>query len=139
MHGKIFLITFFLVLLSCGKDGAERDLQYTEIRPVVLQGLVNSKGYDQRNNQTIDKTIYNDKAKASFSLYSDGKIFYEIIGVGSGEGSWRDKGSYLELTADTGLFDMVLEIRTKDNENFEFHYRDRHGFNIVNAQMKNVD
>lgn len=135
---KIFLI--FSVLLSCGgKKGSERELTFTKLKPEVFKSLVNDHSFIQRSNQTLEKTIYSDKAKAYFSIYDDGKIYYDIPGVGTGEGTWKDKGTYLELIADTGLFDMILEIRTKDNENFEFHYRDRFGFNIVPAKVKNVD
>lgn len=126
-----------LILASCGQDSPS-DAEYVELTPAVYGSLVNNFPASAGGNQNLDKTIYSDEAKAYFSLYSDGKLYYEITRVGSGVGEWVEKDGYLELTADTGLFDMILKIKSKDNKTYEFHYRDRFGFNVVQADVKNI-
>lgn len=133
---SIFLTLFCFVLLSCGKGTPYKS---AEISNESFNSLINAYSINEGKNQTIDRTLYNDDAKVYISLYSDGHFFYEVPGVGRGIGDWTRQKYSLKLIADVGIFDMKINIKTKDNKKFEFHYMDRFGFNVVDATFKNIN
>ena len=124
-----------IVLFNCGKEKSEPE--FSEFNTDNVTSLVNSYEAKDGGNKELDKIIFNENKGIYFSLFDDNIMTYELVGLGEGRGIWELTENALQIKADTGLFDMIIDIREKGSEGLHFYYRDRYGPQVVKVDIKN--
>ena len=130
----LFLL-FTLMINSCGKEKSEAE--FYEFNQDKLIEVTNNYSSDLAGTSELEKTIFNEEKGIYFKLFKDNILTYKLIGLGEGEGFWNIKEKALVMNADTGLFDMYIEIKQHNENDLYFHYRDRFGRQVVKVQTNN--
>jgi hypothetical protein len=128
-------VFFIFILISCGKEKSE--VEFQEFDKEKLVSVINNYSSEDGGNKELDKIIYNEDKGIYFSLFKDNIMTYELVGLGVGKGIWELTDTSLIIKADTGLFDMIIDIKEKGTEGLHFFYRDRFGSQVVKVNIKN--
>lgn len=131
----VLSLLMIFVLVNCGKEKSAPE--FSEFNAENVASLVNSYEAKDGGNKELDKIIFNENKGIYFSLFDDNVMTYELVGLGEGRGIWEITENALQIKADTGLFDMIIDIREKGTEGLHFYYRDRFGPQVVKVDIKN--
>ncbi len=135
MFIRYLYVFFIFILISCGKEKSE--VEFQEFDKEKLVSVINNYSSEDGGNKELDKIIYNEDKGIYFSLFKDNIMTYELVGLGVGKGIWELTDTSLIIKADTGLFDMIIDIKEKGTEGLHFFYRDRFGSQVVKVNIKN--
>jgi len=134
------LVTIF-IFCSCGltKNGKETEVKHFYASEVEFSKLVNTKTIPTTPDLGFDIFLENQEYPIELSLYKDGRWYYDLPNLGSGNGTWKFVDGEIKLFAKRSLFDMHIKIISLDekNETFGITFKDRFGpqflkMNVIN-------
>ncbi len=135
------LFSLLLIFSSCQpvEKSEPSALRFFKVDSNDLNSLVNEKALPAIPDLTSDKTILNRDYPIEVALYNDGQFFYDLPNLRTGKGTWKIEDGMVKLNADTGIFDMNIEIVAikEKAEEVVLKFRDRFGPRILNTEKIN--
>ncbi len=103
--------------------------------------FVNSAShYPQAKTELNDLKLLqtDDSFPMRFALFDNGKFYYEIDKLGTGEGDWGYEKGVLQLAATRPVFDMYFYLSAVSDSGtaVQFRFNDRHGLVSLEAQLR---
>ncbi|MDA8792023.1 hypothetical protein N9N67_02185 [Bacteriovoracaceae bacterium] len=140
MKLSLSLILASLFIFSCGKPNSKPEVQQEAISADDYQFSINQKPSKRKTIRT-DKYWYTDeyyRGDISLYLYDDGKVYYELENLGSGEGEWKYADDKITLKASFSFIDMEFELflTERNPDKFYLKFTDSKGTQVKEVKLK---
>lgn len=129
---------FICLLVSCGKQESKSTIKNFKVSSQSYQSYINESSVKQHDLQK-DIYIANQEYPIEISLYKDGSFYYNLPNLGDGQGNWQFKNGRIKLFAERNLFDMHIDIfsRNKNATELAITFSDRFGPKVLPVEIYN--
>ena len=127
----IYLSFTLLTFVSCNlvEDANESELIFHSSSKEDFAKIINTSDFKPDKDISTDRSLLNLDYPIEIYLYENNKWYYDLPNLGDGHGTWIFKDGIIKLFAKRKLFDMHIEVLSRNQNNTEFavKFSDRFG------------
>lgn len=137
MRNLVCALFGLLILNGCSKGSVPAEKK----RPISFYApIINSaEQFDgaAQNLSSLKVLASAQKYEMRFAMFDNGKFYYEVGNLGTGQGEWKYRDGYINLFASRHFFDLDIDLRAASgaDETLEMSFVDRFGGNVVGAKL----
>jgi hypothetical protein len=136
---KYASLALFLILVSaCSQGGksVEHKRDFAFFQPMI--NPASEYGQADQKMQELTLVTSDQKYNMRYALFDNGKFYYEVSNLGTGNGTWSYKDGYINLFSSRTFFDLDIDIFAAEAEGdaLAMSFLDRYGGNVVTATTR---
>jgi hypothetical protein len=99
---------------------------------------MNKKELTGQVNLSNNLYLVNQDYPIEVSIFKDGSFYYNLPNLGDGKGTWKHENGRLKLFASRKLFDLNMDIISKDKEatGLIIYFVDRFGPKTLELEVR---